>query len=131
MIGPISLILILLLVYPDHLMVKPINIQNDEFQLWTQKYVGINNTQPVLLDNYKVSTVGFPLNDLYRNKRKNLEGKVYRTGGVNSIPTYICNRVVCILGDTKHVNCQTFFKEFSLIDIRYFPLRRKKIFFSF
>lgn len=79
--------------YPDHLIVVPGN-ENDSVNFWTQKFVGLNNDDSMELGSYRITDGDTFQVNLMLDKRTNLNGKIFITGGVPSNPFYMCNKNV-------------------------------------
>lgn len=82
--------------YPNHLVILPSSESNNVFNLWTQKFVGLDNKTPVLIASYNLSQENtIDLNyEFYRDKKSNLEGKILRPSTLGYTPYSICEFVV-------------------------------------
>lgn len=83
-------------VYPHHLLVVPTKNQNNSFDLFTQKFVGLyNNTSPILVNRYFINNESFETNAiLYWDKRVNLEGRLLNVSSVQYPPYSVVERFV-------------------------------------
>lgn len=84
--------------------------QNINFELWTQKFVGVaGNLDAVHLDSFEPSKTFTKNVELYPNKLINLKGRALRVGSITYIPYVVSNYVVSIVILTPTTNSTRIF----------------------
>lgn len=85
-------------VYPNHLLVVPKIINSSEivFELWTQKFVGIEDrNEPILLSTYRdfneMPSIG---SAMFSDKLRNLMGRAMTLAAITYVPYTIAENVV-------------------------------------